>query len=61
MASARGTSMLVSRVAVAIDLALIVVCFVGFEIGGLIVVPSAAAFLVGDALRPDGATHSRFG
>ena len=56
MAAARGVSMIVSWVAVAIDLSLIFVCLFGFGIGGLILVPSIIAFLVGDALSPDGAT-----
>jgi hypothetical protein len=58
MAAARGTSMFVSSLAVAIDLSLIFVCYFGLEIGGLILIPSIVAFLVGDALSPDGATSS---
>lgn len=61
MAVARGTSMFVSSLAVAIDLSLIFVCYFGLEIGGLILIPSIVAFLVGDALSPDGATSSKSG
>jgi hypothetical protein len=49
MAVARGISMLVSWVAVAVDLALLPVCFLGMEIGGLILVPSIIGFVVADA------------
>ena len=53
MAVARGISVIVSRLAVAIDLSLLFACYIGLEIGGLILVPSIIAFIVGDALRPD--------
>jgi hypothetical protein len=45
IAFARGISMLVTWVAVAIDVSLLLVCFLGLEIGGLILVPSVVAFL----------------
>jgi hypothetical protein len=51
MAAARGISMLVTSVAVAVDLSLLVVCFFGMEIGGLILVPSVIGFAVADALQ----------
>ncbi len=54
MTVARGISTVAVRLAVAIDLSLLVVCFFGLEIGGLILVPSVVAFTIGDALRPDG-------
>jgi hypothetical protein len=50
MAAARGTSMLVPAVAVAVDVSLLVVCCVGLEIGGLFLVPSIVAFAVADVL-----------
>lgn len=52
MAVARGMSMLIPSLSVAVDLALLFVCFFGLEIGGLILVPSIVGFLVADALRP---------
>ena len=55
LAVARGISILVSWLAVAIDVSLLFVCFVGLEIGGLILVPSVVAFLVADVCHPDGA------
>ncbi len=57
MAVARGISTLAGWIAVAVDLSLLLVCFFGMEIGGLILVPSVVAFAVADALRrePDGA------
>jgi hypothetical protein len=59
MAVARGISALVGPAAIAIDLSLLLLCCIGLEIGGLILVPSIIAFTVGDALRPgrtEGAT-----
>jgi hypothetical protein len=56
MAAARGISMLVRWVAVAVDLSLFLVCFFGMEIGGLILVPSIIAFAVADALNREPAT-----
>lgn len=55
MAAARGISMLVTWVAVAVDLSLLFVCFFGMEIGGLILVPSIIGFAVADALHREGA------
>ena len=51
MVVARGISMLVTWVAVAVDLSLLFVCFFGMEIGGLILVPSILGFAVADALH----------
>jgi hypothetical protein len=51
VAVARGISMLVGWVAVAVDLSLLLVCFFGMEIGGLILVPSIVGFTVADAMR----------
>ena len=51
IAVARGISMLVTWVAVAVDLSLLIVCFFGMEIGGLIFVPSIIGFAVADALH----------
>jgi hypothetical protein len=56
MAAARGISMLVTWVAVAVDLSLLLVCFFGMEIGGLILVPSIVGFVVADALPRERAT-----
>lgn len=56
MAAARGISMLVTWVAVAVDLSLLLVCFFGMEIGGLILVPSIIGFTVADALHRERAT-----
>jgi hypothetical protein len=56
MAAARGISMLVTWVAVAVDLSLLLVCFFGMEIGGLILVPSIVGFAVADALPRERAT-----
>jgi hypothetical protein len=53
---ARGISMLVTWVAVAVDLSLLLVCFFGMEIGGLILVPSIIGFVVADALDRERAT-----
>ena len=58
MAAARGISMLVTWVAVAVDLSLLLVCFFGMEIGGLILVPSIIGFAVTDALHREPATAS---
>jgi hypothetical protein len=55
MAVARGISMLVTWVAVAVDLSLLLVCFYGMEIGGLILVPSIIGFVIADALHHEGA------
>ena len=56
IATARGISMLVTWVAVAVDLSLLLVCFFGMEIGGLILVPSIVGFTVADALHCERAT-----
>jgi hypothetical protein len=56
MAAARGVSKLAPRRAVAIDLLLFFVCFLGLEISGLILWPSLAAFAVADALRRESAS-----
>jgi hypothetical protein len=48
--------MLVTWVAVAVDLSLLLVCFFGMEIGGLILVPSIIGFTVADALHRERAT-----
>jgi hypothetical protein len=58
MAAARGISMLVTSVAVAVDLSLLLVCLLGMEIGGLILVPSIIAFAVADALPRERAAAS---
>jgi hypothetical protein len=50
MAVARGIAMLVPWLAVAVDLSLLLVCFFGLEIGGLILVPSVIGFALADAL-----------
>jgi hypothetical protein len=52
MATARGVSLLVPWVAAAVDISLLFACFLGLEIGGLIVVPSILAFLIADLLAP---------
>jgi hypothetical protein len=56
VAVARGLSMLVTWVAVAVDLSLLLVCFFGMEIGGLVLVPSIIGFAVADALDREQAT-----
>jgi hypothetical protein len=56
MAVARGISMLVSWVAIAVDLSLLLVCFFGMEIGGLILVPSIIGFAIADAMDREPAT-----
>ncbi|MGD0863249.1 MAG: hypothetical protein ABSA21_10890 [Candidatus Limnocylindrales bacterium] len=56
MAAARGISMLVRWSAVAVDLSLLLVCFLGMEIGGLLLVPSIMTFAVADALRRERAS-----
>ena len=53
LAIARGVSTLAPWLAVAIDLALLVVLFFGLEIGGLLLVPSIVAFTVADAIGPE--------
>ena len=58
VAVARGISMLVTWVAIAVDLSLLLVCFFGMEIGGLILVPSIIGFAVADALDRAPATAS---
>jgi hypothetical protein len=50
MSIARAVALLFPWLSVTIDLALLPVCFIGLEIGGLILVPSLVAFAVGDAL-----------
>jgi hypothetical protein len=57
MALARALCLGVPAVAVAIDLSLLLVCFVGLEIGGLILVPALIAFAVADALGSDAAAR----
>jgi hypothetical protein len=54
MAISRAVALLLPWLAVTIDLALLPVCFLGLEIGGLILVPSLVAFAVADAMP---ATH----
>jgi hypothetical protein len=56
LAVARGIAVLVSWLALAVDLALLFVCFFGIETGGLILVPSILAFVVADMLRRERAT-----
>jgi hypothetical protein len=56
IAAARGISMLVRWLAVAVDLSLFLVCFLGMEIGGLILVPSIIGFAVADVLHRERAT-----
>ena len=56
MAVARGISMLVAWTAVGVDLSLLLVCFFGMEIGGLIMVPSVLGFAIADALYRERAT-----
>ncbi len=53
MAAARGSAALVPWVAGAVDLSLLFVCFLGLEIGGLIIAPSILAFLAADLLAPE--------
>lgn len=50
MAIARAVAALVPWLAVAVDLALLPVCFLGLEIGGLILVPSLVAFAIADGI-----------
>ena len=52
MAVARGMSVFANWPAVAVDLSLLLVCFMGMEIGGLILAPAVLAFALADALRP---------
>jgi len=52
MALARGMAVFANWPAVAVDLSLLFVCFIGMEIGGLILVPGVLAFALADALRP---------
>ena len=63
MAVARGMAVFASWPAVGVDLSLLLVCVLGMEIGGLIVVPSVLAFALADALRPrpDGRSGARDG
>lgn len=56
MAVARGISMRVAWTAVGVDLSLLLVCFFGMEIGGLIMVPSVLGFAIADALYRERAT-----
>lgn len=56
VATARGISMLVAWLAVAVDLSLLLVSFFGMEIGGLILVPSIITFAVADAMRRERAS-----
>jgi hypothetical protein len=56
VAIARATALALPWLAVAVDLALVPVCFLGLEIGGLILIPSLLLFAVGDAL-PEGHTE----
>jgi len=56
IAAARGISMLARWLAVAVDLSLFLVCFLGMEIGGLILVPSIIGFAVADVLHRERAT-----
>ncbi len=56
MAVARGLALLVGWPAVALDLSLLFLCFLGMEIGGLILVPSVVAFAFTDALRREPAS-----
>ena len=58
MAIARGISRFAAWLDVAVDLSLLFVCFLGMEIGGLIVAPSVVLFALADALRPDLASGS---
>jgi len=50
MAVARALALGLPWVAIAVDLSLLLVCFIGLEIGGLILVPALVAFTVADAL-----------
>jgi hypothetical protein len=56
VAVARGISMLISWVAVTVDLSLLLLCLFGMEIGGLILMPSIPAFTAADAMRPERVT-----
>jgi hypothetical protein len=56
LALARGAAILVPWLAVAIDVALLMVCFFGLGIGGLFLVPSIVCFTLADATRRDQAT-----
>jgi len=47
--------MLVPWTVEAVDLLLLLVCFFGMEIGGLILVPSIIGFVIADALHREGA------
>lgn len=58
IAVARGISMLVPWTAEAVDLSLLLVCFFGMEIGGLILVPSILGFAIADALPHEQAATS---
>ena len=51
MAIARGIARLAAWIDVGVDLSLLFVCFLGLEIGGLILVPSVVTFALADALR----------
>jgi hypothetical protein len=50
MAVGRAIALAIPWVAVAIDLALVLACLIGLEIGGLILVPGLLAFAAADAL-----------
>jgi hypothetical protein len=50
VAVARALALALPWLAVAVDLALLPVCILGLEIGGLILIPSLLLFAVGDAL-----------
>jgi hypothetical protein len=52
IAVTRGVTVLVPWVGAAVDLPLLFVCFLGLEIGGLIVAPSVLLFLAADVLSP---------
>jgi hypothetical protein len=59
VAVARGISILAPWTAVATDLSLLIVCFLGMEMGGLILAPSIVAFAVADGLRRESATRDQ--
>jgi hypothetical protein len=51
MAVARGLVLLLGWSGVPLDLSLVVLCFLGMETGGLILVPSVVAFTLADAFE----------
>ena len=50
MAMERGLAVVVPSTAVAVDLAVILLCLFGLEVGGLLLVPAGVAFVIADVI-----------